>query len=448
MISQPFLDGMLAGACAEFGVPGAQLVVRTEHGRWQTAAGVAGPDRGPVTEQTAFPLGSLTKPATAMLAMMLVEDGDVDLDEPLAGYLPEIGGPAPGRTSRLTVRGLLSHTGGLASDVAERTLDIRQRGRWVARHAREADLVHEPGSVFSYSNVGYLLLGHLVEQVMGMTWREAVAELLLEPLDIAPGFVLAEPPGRSVACGHTHRDGCAVPIERQALPQLEEPGAGLALSAADLAVLAATQRPDGTGPALLGPATWKTMTTDQLADTDVPGIADGWALGWAVYREAGTDWLGHDGTADGGSCHLRFDPGTGTVVAFTSNAVAGIRMWDRVVAELRTAGIAVGNTPLGGAAAEAPRIRPPADCVGRFVNGDTEIHIVAGHDGVPVVRLDGAAEAELVCYQDLRFEIRERGAETSYPGRFVRMGGSVDFLQLTGRVAKRVTSTTETDGIR
>lgn len=452
MIGRPFLDDLLARTSAEFGVPGAQLVVHTPQGRWDAAAGEAGPGRGRVTARTAFPLGSLTKPATATLAMMLVDDGDLDLDEPLAEYLPELGGPAEGHTARLTVRGLLSHTGGLASDVAEHTLETRPRSRWVAGHVREADLVHQPGSVFSYSNVGYLVLGHLVEQITGMTWREAVATMLAAPLGITPGFVLAESSGVTVACGHTRRDGRAVPIERQALPAIEEPAGGLALSAADLAALAGTHFPDRAGPALLSAAARRTMATDQLAGGTVaaPVIADGWALGWAVFREATTEWLGHDGTADGGSCHLRFDPRTGTVVAFTGNGGAGIRMWNRLVEELRTAGIPVGHTPLGGAATDQDRvIAAPDDCLGRFVNGDSEIRVVPGPRGVPAVSLGGTADAELRCFPDLRFEIREQGAEMSYPGRFVRdpVGGSVDLLELGGRVSKRCPAGPETMGL-
>ncbi|ONI88805.1 hypothetical protein ALI22I_17675 [Saccharothrix sp. ALI-22-I] len=449
MIDQPFLDDLLARTRAEFGVPGAQLAVHTPQGRWQTVVGDAGPGRGPVTTDTAFPLGSLTKPATATLAMMLLDDGDLELDEPLAEYLPELGGPAAGRTDRLTVRGLLSHTGGLASDVAERTLGTRQRSRWVADHLREADLVHRPGSVFSYSNVGYLLLGHLVEQLTGVTWREAVDTMLLAPLGITPAFVLAEPPDRTIACGHTHRDGRAVPIERQALPIIEEPAGGLALSAADLAVLAGTQLTIPTGPTLLSAAARSTMATDQLTGMTVPpGIADGWALGWAVYRDTATEWLGHDGTANGGSCHLRFDPRARTVVAFTSNAGTGIRMWDRLVEELRAAGIPVGHTPLFGPAPELDRIRTPDECVGRFVNGDNEIRVLRGPGGVPTVSLDGPAQAELVCFSDLRFEIRQQGPGMSYPGRFVRdpVNGSIDLLQLAGRVARRHPLQPETMG--
>ena len=111
------------------------------------------------------------------LALILVADGDVDIDEPLRAQLPEFGA---GR--KVTLRQLLSHTSGLASDAPEEDREESDRARWIARHCREADLTHPPETVFSYSNVGYVVIGRLVEVVTDMAWQEALEAGVAPPV--------------------------------------------------------------------------------------------------------------------------------------------------------------------------------------------------------------------------------------------------------------------------
>jgi CubicO group peptidase (beta-lactamase class C family) len=93
-------------------VPGGQLAVRQGPALTTVEYGEPAYGRGGrVTRDTAFPLGSITKCFTATTAMVLVADGDVALDDPLEDHLPDLGQPA----AELTLRQLLSHTGGWAS---------------------------------------------------------------------------------------------------------------------------------------------------------------------------------------------------------------------------------------------------------------------------------------------------------------------------------------------
>ena len=447
MIDRPAVQRLLDSCRDAWGVPGAQLSVHGPDGALDVAAGEATRGGDPVDPATAFPLGSLTKPFTATLVLMLVDDGDLDPDRPLGGLLT--GRCAP--DDAVTVRRLLSHTAGLASDVDEGTTDTRGRERWLSRHVGAA-AVHPPGTVFSYSNVGYLLLGHLVERVTGMSWRESVTTMLLAPMGITPRFVCDPAPARREASGHTHRDGVAVPVGRQALAAVEEPAGGLALSAADLADLARLHLGAGPAGSLLGARTRAAMAADQTAPGAGPyGMADGWGLGWALYRAGAAVWLGHDGTADGGSCHLRFDPAGGTTVALTTNAGTGLPMWRDVAAGLRRAGVAVPQGPLADPVADAAPAAVPDGCLGTFVNGSNAIRVVAQAGGDPVVRVDGiAADAALVCDGDLCFRIRGAGSDTTVPGRFLRdpVTGDIDALQLAGRTARRDPDMTTTDGVR
>lgn len=441
------LSALLGRLVERHGVPGAQLVVR-ENGRThrvETGEEEYGTGR-PVTADSAFPVGSLTKPYTATLAMVLVDDGDVELDEPLAGHLPELGASRPGVDSRLTLRRLLSHTGGVASNVDDSAVVATNRSRWIARNHPEADLVHVPGTVFSYSNIGYVVAGRLIEQLTGMDWREAMRSVLLEPLGTRPGFVLDEASraGRTVASGHTVHPGSGRvhPIVDQGLPWIEEPNGGLALSAGELFDFARAHLGEHGVAAPLPPETLAQMRADQLDGIAVGpfGMADGWGLGWAIYRDTGADWFGHDGTGDGTSCHLRFEPDSGAVVAFTANAGTGLDMWDDLVLELRSLGVDVGSHPLGGSPVAVPEAADTG-CAGRFVNGDTELLIARGDNGGLVATLGPEGQAELSCAEDLTFSIADpSGGATTYSGRFVRdpVSGEIDLVQLSGRVARRV----------
>ena len=385
------MDDLLKELAERHGVPGAQLVVRVDG---DTHSGWVGEG---IDEDTAFPVGSLTKPYTAALAMELVDDEDLELDDPLSEHIPALSGD-------LTLRMLLSHTGGVVSIVDDDAVTATNRLRWITANAT---LVHEPGTVFSYSNIGYVIVGQVVESVTGMSWREAVSAVVLRSLGTTPCFVLDTVHKRQLALGHSG----GVPIAEQGLPVIEEPNGGLAVSARDLLALTRYQEP---------------MTTDQLKGIEVGpfGLADGWGLGWARY---GT-WFGHDGTGDGTSCHLRFDPASDAVVALTTSSGSGVELWHDLVAALRAEGIPVGDHT---AIAEGAAVPGDPACAGRYVNGATEFVVSLGDDGELVADLDGDGPAKLECRSDLRFTVQ------GHTGRFLRDGGSVNLLQLSGRVARR-----------
>ncbi|MFF9850152.1 serine hydrolase domain-containing protein [Streptomyces litmocidini] len=423
------MNDLLAELALRHGVPGAQLAV------WQdgalstaeTGEEEAGSGR-PVTTATAFPLGSLTKPFTATLAALLVADGDVDLDEPLAEQLGELRhGP------EFTLRQVLSHTAGLAANTAEPPAGTT-RARWLARHAAEP-AVHEPGTVFSYSNPGYVIAGRLVEEITGLDWAEAVQTMLLRPL----GHDAAAP----TASGHLVRpDAPPRPIKEQSVPPLEDPAAGLCVSARDLAVFGAAHLGLGPGGALLDAATARAMREDVTEGLAVGahGLADGWGAGWSRYGA----WFGHDGTGDGAWSHLRVDPSTRTVVALTANGSSGARLWEALLGRLRETGPEVGDHPRDGRPRDADDAGPvpaPPECAGHYANGDWSCRVEA-EGGDLLLSVAGAAPVRLLVGGDLSFRTPSGDgprAAMPYLGRFLRdpATGALDRVQITGRLCVR-----------
>lgn len=389
-----------------------------------------------LSEDAKVPVGSITKTFTATLLMILVSDGDLDLDTPIGEYLPDLRRLSSDLADRLTARHLLSHTGGLVSDCGPPAENF-PFGHCLL------DTLQRPGAGFSYSNLGYAIAGRLIEVTTGMTWWEAMETILLKPLRITPAFVAA--PG-SVTSGAPSATGHAVnralrrirPVE-QSLEPVEAPAGALALSATDLVTLARMHlRPEhgGTDLGLITPRDLAEMRTP-VPCADPFGLADGWGLGLAWYRGGATGWLGHDGMADGTSCHLRVDPAAGTVVALTTNSSTGTTMWKQLVTELRTSGLEVGDyTGLTGTEC---RIPAPRECAGHYSNSDTEYSVVVRGDDVQLI-IDGEPAARLTVYEELVFAVTDLvTGERGYPGRFLRnpRGGQVDRIQVGGRVATR-----------
>ncbi|WP_316528806.1 serine hydrolase domain-containing protein [Kitasatospora brasiliensis] len=412
-------------------VPGAQLVLDTGSQTVALHAGVADIGTGArFTADTAVPVGSLTKPYTAALVLLLAEDGDLDLDEPAAEHLPELR-----QLPEVTIRHLLGHTGGLPtgpdSDAAARTT----AARYLSAVCTARDALFPPGTDFSYSNAGYVAAGRLVETVTGMPWHEAVRALLLEPFGTGPVFVDTTDPGRPVAAGHALNAATGRPrAVRQNLAPLEAPAGALLASATDLAAL---------GAALVGRA--KALPPDLAEEMRRPqpgarpgALADGWGAGVALYRQDGQLWCGHDGNAMGTSCHLRADPDSGVVVAFTGNAGAATALWRELAAELdELAGIRVPAAiePVG-----AGETVPLPECAGDYRNGAIRYRVEAAGGGQLALSVDGDPPIPLRCYADLSYDLVAPDTGRPEPGGAFHRDpatGRIDRVQVSGRTARR-----------
>lgn len=386
-------------------VPGAQLVIRRGGETTVSVAGVTRLGSGDaVTAASAFPLGSITKPITAKLVMVLVEDGELDLDASLEEHL------GPVHRNR-TLRQLLSHTAGLPATLREEHEGLT-RARWAARFDEE---VFPPGGQFSYSNAGFVLAGHLVELITGMSWPDAVHAVVLEPSGISTGDPTA---------GHTVQSGRTVVLDGPQGPAIEAPAGGLALSASDLVALLDT----GSGR----------MCEDQVAGLAVGpfGLADGWGLGWARYQT----WWGHDGTGDGTSAHVRFDPATGDAVVLTANASTGPLLWQAVLERLAEQGVAVGDHPFASLPGAGDPVPPPAGATGRYVNGGLVLDVTTTSGGGLALALGGRPYAGLTCFSGHRFVADElTSARMAYTGRFVTgPDDGITHVQISGRLSRKL----------
>jgi CubicO group peptidase (beta-lactamase class C family) len=146
----------------------------------------------PMAANTMVWIASMSKPIAAACAMMLADEGKLDLDAPVEKYLPEFRGQkfrdpktkelaAPKRP--MTVRQLLSHTSGLpyATAAEQPTLDGLTLAEAVKNYAA-APLIYEPGAGYRYSNCGINTAGRIVEVLSGMPFEKFLDDRLLRPL--------------------------------------------------------------------------------------------------------------------------------------------------------------------------------------------------------------------------------------------------------------------------
>nr|QEO73884.1 beta-lactamase [uncultured bacterium] len=347
--------------------------------------------------------------------MILVADGDLELDGPVGEHVPELAGkPA----AAVTLRQLLSHTSGLESGP--------DPGATMRALVAGSVLIQRPGLAFSYSNAGFVLVGRLIEAATGMTWWQAVESILLRPLGIEPAFVVAPRPAtRPVATGHAVGAGGRIRPVSQNITLAEAPAGAIAASASDLVTLGSLHL--GDQPLL--PARYAAMMRELVVDAF--GLADGWGLGLALFD----GWAGHDGTGDGTWCQLRIDPATGTIAALTSNSSTGAGLWHDLVTELCRRGIPVPS----GSLLDVPELELPAPpgFAGTYRNGETRYSI----DDQMRLSVDGELQATITFHEGLTFSMRDtQTGQQMYAGRCLAdpETARIDRIQINGRLAARI----------
>ena len=207
-------------------IPGAVYLV-ARHGKIVAydAVGLADVENNkPMRKDTLFQIMSMTKNFTGVAAMMLVEQGKLDLRRPISFYLPEFKDIAveeklpngsvathPPKNPP-TVWELMDHTSGLESDPVGSIADNEQTLRLTLEEAVTAyahqPLRYEPGTKWVYSNVGIATLGRIVEVVSGEDYVQFISSHILEPLGMADTyFTIPENERDRLAYVYTHVDG-------------------------------------------------------------------------------------------------------------------------------------------------------------------------------------------------------------------------------------------------
>lgn len=274
------------------GAPGVLLRV-TDNGvvtQYRAGTTVLGTNQ-PVPFDARFRIGSVTKMFTATVVLQLVAQGRVDLDAPVARYLP---GLLPDGDA-ITVRMILQHTSGLHDYTDDLPSDNAQVvatrfEHWDARHqvaaAGAVPLLFTPGTNWSYSNTNYLVAGLLITAVTGRSWQTEVTDRIIRPLRLTSTYA----PGDDPFIPGPHPHGYVVvgdqPVDISVLnPTVAGAAGGLISSTADLDTFLTAQL-RGT---LLPPA--------ELAEIETPNpFTHDYGIGMQILTmPCGITVYGHEG---------------------------------------------------------------------------------------------------------------------------------------------------------
>ncbi len=184
------IDDLVNAELASSKVPGiAVLVMRDGKVVKEQGYGYANLEHQvPVTAETIFQSGSTGKQFTAAGILLLVEEGKLSLDDRLAQHFPD----GPASWHQISIRHLLSHTSGIRDygdefDYRKDTTDAE-----LLQVMKKLPVEFEPGTQWSYSNSGYLILGLLTSQLAGKHWSEYQAEKIFKPLGMTTASVISE----------------------------------------------------------------------------------------------------------------------------------------------------------------------------------------------------------------------------------------------------------------
>lgn len=273
---QDALDADLRPLLAKYNLPAVAAAV-TKNGVI-VAAGAMGTRRAgadvPVTVNDRFHIGSDTKAMTALLAAMLIEENKLRWDSTLGEVFSELKDMDAGLQA-VTLEQLLSHVSGIPSDnrvfqnllgramLREGNLD--EVRFWLVKQWSNQKSEGEPGNKFAYSNMGYVIVGAMIEKVTGKTWDELMYERIFGPLRLSTaGLGCQATLGKIDApLGHLLKDGKLSPVlagPRGDNPLVLGPAGIVHLSVLDFAHWAAWNAAEGKrDPQLVKPETMKRL---------------------------------------------------------------------------------------------------------------------------------------------------------------------------------------------
>ena len=303
---QPFVDNQaLAGAVT--------LVATKNKILDESTVGFANlTTRKPMQPDHVFWIASMTKPMTGTALMMLVDEGQVNVDDPVEKYLPEFKGQMviakqdqrhivlQHPTHPITVRNVLTHTSGLPprSALEQPTLDLHPLRTAVLSYAM-TPLLHEPDSQYLYSNAGTNTAARIIEVVSGQPYETFIADRLFQPLGMTETtFWPTASQIRRLATAY-QPDAAKTGLAETNLAQLKYPlhdrrrhpipAGGLFSTARDVLRFGRMILNGGkwAGRRYLSAAAVREMTRRQTA----PHLSEGYGYGW----QAGDGWSGHGG---------------------------------------------------------------------------------------------------------------------------------------------------------
>ena len=315
------LDAYLERALREWQIPGmAVAVVRNDSVLVAKGYGVRELGRpGLVDQNTVFDAASLTKSFTAAAVAMLVDEGKMRWDDPVAQHLPELVLPDPYLTRNATVRDFLSHRTGLHGSnmmwypTSVDRPEVLRRMRYV-----RASIPFRSGMV--YSNIGYTVAGEAAARAAGTSWEDLIRRRILGPLRLTSTVASYGATARmpNVASAHALIGGVQRPIRRETQRSAIAPAGDVQSTVTDLATWMRFHLANGVidGRRLVSDSSMQEMHSPQVVIRTTAAMRQGrqveffaaYGLGWQVMDYRGHPMLWHSGNGDGQIAYMALLP--------------------------------------------------------------------------------------------------------------------------------------------
>ncbi len=344
------LDATLKPYLERYGLPALSAAV-VKNGRI-VASGVVGTRRLganiPATINDRFHIGSDTKAMTSLLAAMLVEEGKLKWDSTVAESFSELAGTMAPGLGAVTLAQLLSHIGGISSDTdaldnlvlrsyQQDGLNLDELRYWVIKDLVTQPLQSKPGEKFAYSNLGYTLVGAMLERASKKTWEELIVERVFTPLGLkTAGLGPQSSLGRVDApLGHKPQDNGPPKVflagPNGDNPELIGPAGTAHMSVLDFAAWAAWNAGElKRGPQLVKPATLMKLHTGVIemanpkAPPGTPALGN-YGYGWLTVKLpfASGPMLYHGGSNEKNLAYIFVDPQQDFALVMMTNLGGG-----------------------------------------------------------------------------------------------------------------------------
>ena len=427
--------------------PGAAVGILYRGRAYAEGFGVTNVDNPlPVDHETLFQIGSTGKTFTATAILRLVERGDLDLDVPVRRYVKELALKDDAVARRVTLRHLLTHTGGWAGDLF---LDTGRGDDALARAVeamRKIPQLTPLGSTFHYNNAGFYLAGRVIEKVTGTSYEQAITDLCLQPLGMTRSFHFAEEliPHR-VAIGHVAKGAKQLPQ-----PWWRERNVGplgaLVSDVVDQLRWAWFHLGDGRAPdgkRLLKKSTLKDM---QRSHAPAGALSEWVGLPWLIDDVDGIRIVAHGGTTNGQLSTFTMVPSKDLAVTTLTNSTSGRSLNRNVVARVLERYAGIKRHPPARAKISTGELRAYQ---GRYVDGFKEVALdLVPSGGALRVTLTALRGDDDETPPQLRLalfaEDRAVHIDKTYTGlraEFLRgPSGRVAWLRMGGRLYRRVSA--------
>lgn len=353
---------------------------------WGKGFGFANVEKqSPVTLDTRFRIASITKTFTATAILKLRDEGKLQLDDPVEQYIDwfdkrYLDAPAP------TIRNLLTHTSGLPRDAAGPMWTERTGvpdDEFVAQ-SKERELTQPPYNKHAYSNLGYSILGKIIEKVSGDSWAGYLQKNILDPLDMTATFPIPSADDDNLAIGYSMLDDSHGRLPEPFMDMGGfAPSANFATNITDLAKYAKFHLSKGQTPVLSG----HTLRDMHRVHWLFENWKGGYGLGVGSYRM--NDWTitGHGGGYPGylTSFSLCRDKNFGVIIltnAMGSNPFQYLEQCYKLVLP-----------EVIKATDKAPEADPEwQQYVGTYTNPWGELEVIVRHNQLQILSLDFIGE--------------------------------------------------------